>query len=228
MFPYTIYFIKCGVLGIYMSEIIDLFANPIIMKKIRKKLPYLFTMAEVEASRGGKIGMEIGSVREKIIIALLRYYFGRNSVSDKIPITKPETDVILFGNSMSIKTKTGKSLSGIKVIWTVDWDKIDEFVNSYVPKVDMILARIVWGKHDGGLYYIPKTVQSRVFDELGRNEYLKTPRRGTNPRGVEYSSEAIRCMIGDIHSNSITIDWKRYDNKIDIYEKWEVYWAKDD
>jgi hypothetical protein len=33
--------------------------------KIRKRLPYLFQLAELESSRAGKIGMEVGSLREK-------------------------------------------------------------------------------------------------------------------------------------------------------------------
>ena len=105
-----------------MSKITDLFSEPIITEKIRNKLPCLFNMAEIEASRGGKVGMEIGSVRERIITALLRYYFGRENVSDDIPITEPETDVILFDNPLSIKTKTGAGLSGIKTVWTADWE----------------------------------------------------------------------------------------------------------
>lgn len=36
-----------------MADITDLFDDPKIVKKIKKKLPYLFTIAEAEASRGG-------------------------------------------------------------------------------------------------------------------------------------------------------------------------------
>ena len=167
-----------------------MFSDPVIVRKIKTKLPYLFTMAEIEASRGGKIGMEIGSVRERIIISLLRYYFGKDNVNDDIPITESETDVILFDNPISIKTKTGTGLAGIKAVWTVDWDKIEKFVKSYTPKVDIVLARIVWNDV-GGLYHIPVTVQKSVFTKLGNVNYLKTPPRGTNPRGVAYSATAI-------------------------------------
>ncbi len=34
-------------------------------------LPHLFFLADLDASRAGKIGMEIGSVRKRIIVALL-------------------------------------------------------------------------------------------------------------------------------------------------------------
>jgi len=211
-----------------MHKVSDMFTDTTIISKIRNKMPYLFRIAEIEASRGGRVGMEIGSVRERIIIALLRYYFGKDNVSDDLPITEAETDVVLFGNPISIKTKTGVSFAGIKSVWTVDWDKIDKFVKSYTPKADMILARIVWDAEDGGFYHIPVAVQDRIFNRLGSGGYLKVPPRGTNPRGVEYSPEAIRGMIADSGTRRIKINWqRRTDEKIDVYEKWERYWSED-
>ena len=210
-----------------MSEIINLFSDPIIVKKIQNKLPHLFRIAETEASRGGKIGMEIGSVRERIVISLLRYYFGQDNINDNIPITEPETDVILFNNPISIKTKTGTHFSGIKAIWTVDWKKIDTFVQSYIPKVDILLVKIIWGS-DGGFYYIPTMTQNKVFNNLERENYFKIPPRGTNPRGIEYSPEAFKLMLMDNNTCVIPINWKRGTNgEINIYEKWDKHWAED-
>ena len=93
-------------------------------------MPTLFQLAEIDSSRAGKIGMEIGSVRERIIIALLIYRFGEENVKSDIPITKPETDVILFGKPVSIKTITG-NLGGVKLIWTVDAKKALDFSKNY-------------------------------------------------------------------------------------------------
>jgi len=45
--------------------------------------------------------MEVGSVREKIIVALLIYKFGKENVETEIPITEPEVDVKLFGTPLS-------------------------------------------------------------------------------------------------------------------------------
>jgi len=99
-----------------MSNIIELFENRELVEKIKRRLPYLFQIAELESSRAGKIGMEVGSIRERIIVALLIYKFGESNVETEIPITEPEVDVKLFGKPMSIKTITGKSLSGMKLI----------------------------------------------------------------------------------------------------------------
>lgn len=70
-----------------------LFDDNLIIKRVKNKLPHLFQLAELESSRNGKIGMEIGSVRERILIALLMYKFGIDIVDPDIPITAPEVDV---------------------------------------------------------------------------------------------------------------------------------------
>ena len=81
--------------------------------------------------------MEVGSVREKILVALLMYKFGEKNVKTDIPITGPEVDVKLFGEPVSIKTITGKSYCGNKLIWTVDAQKAEEFRENYLPSCDM-------------------------------------------------------------------------------------------
>lgn len=102
----------------------------------------MFQLAELESSRAGKIGMEVGSLREKIIILLLNYKFGEKYVETNIPITEPEVDVKLFNQPISIKTITGNN--GVKLIWTVDREKVLEFFQSYYPSCDIILVQINW------------------------------------------------------------------------------------
>jgi hypothetical protein len=48
------------------DKILELFNDKHLVTKIQKKLPKLFHLAELESSRAGKVGMEVGSVREKI------------------------------------------------------------------------------------------------------------------------------------------------------------------
>ncbi|RLI00822.1 type II restriction endonuclease subunit R, partial [Candidatus Bathyarchaeota archaeon] len=99
------------------SRLIEMFEDAKLVNRIKNKLPYLFQLAELESSRAGKIGMEVGSIRERIIIALLIYKFGEANVETNIPTTEPEVDVKLFGEPISIKTITGKGFSGVKLIW---------------------------------------------------------------------------------------------------------------
>ena len=58
------------------SKLIEIFNDEKLIDKIKRRLPHLFQLAELESSRAGKIGMEVGSLREKIITALLIYKFG--------------------------------------------------------------------------------------------------------------------------------------------------------
>jgi hypothetical protein len=49
-----------------MSDyLLQLFDDNNTVLKNSKRLPYLFQLAELESSRAGKIGMEVGSLREK-------------------------------------------------------------------------------------------------------------------------------------------------------------------
>ena len=83
------------------NRLIEIFENQKLVEKIKRRLPYLFQLAELESSRAGKTGIEVGSVREKIIVALLIYKFGKENVETEIPITEPEVDVKLFGTPLS-------------------------------------------------------------------------------------------------------------------------------
>ncbi len=208
------------------SRVAEIFEDKELVVKIQKKLPYLFQMAELESSRAGKIGMEVGSLRERIIIALLIYKFGKENVETKIPITEPEIDVKLFDKPISIKTITGKSFGGVKLIWTVDAQKAKEFEKSYIPKCDMILVRINWG-NTGGFYYIPLETQRDLLKKIGRRNYIKLPKRGTNPRGVEIAKEALSSLIEDSSSKSIKINWEKTKIDYDPYQRWVDYWRED-
>ncbi len=126
------------------SRLIEIFEDEKLVEKIKKRLPYLFQLAELESSRAGKTGMEVGSVREKIIVALLIYKFGEANVETEIPIIEPEINAKIFGEPLSIKTITGKSFGGVKLIWTVDAQKAKEFRESYYPRCDILLAQINW------------------------------------------------------------------------------------
>lgn len=203
-----------------------IFEDEYLVLRIQKRLPYLFQLAEIESSRAGKTGMEAGSIREKIIISLLIYKFGEENVNTNLPITNPEADVKLFNLPISIKTITGKSFSGVKLIWTVDPQKAREFQNHYTPTCDMLLVQINWGQM-GGLFYIPLENQRRVFNDLGRERYIKLPKPGTNPRGVEISKEALLSIIKAEGTKSIPIYWKRSEIIISPYKRWVELWKED-
>lgn len=209
-----------------MKFLDELFQDEALIKKIQNKLPHLFYIAELESSRAGKVGMEVGSVRERIIAALLIYKFGEINVETEIPITESEVDVKLFKVPISIKTITGKNLSGVKLIWTVDAEKAKEFLNNYIPKTELLLIQINWNK-EGGFYYIPLEVQLEVFNKIGRQNYIKLPKAGTNPRGVEISKEALTELINNVRTKKIIIHWNKEKIVINPYKRWVELWSED-
>jgi hypothetical protein len=205
-------------------RISEIFDEEELTDRIRKRLPYLFQVAELEASRAGKVGMEVGTLREQILIALLIYRFGEENVNTEIPITAPEVDVEVFGHPISIRTITG--WGGIKVAWTVDAQRAREFRENYKPTCDILLTLIRWDAN-GYLFYIPLEVQQRIFENMGRDRYLKLPKPGTNPRGIEMSKEALLRLKGDKDTKSIEIFWRRFKIEHKPYERWVNYWKKD-
>ena len=207
------------------SRLIEMFEDERLVNRIKNKLPYSFQLAELESSRAGKIGMEVGSLRERIVIALLIYKFGEANVETEIPITEPEVDVKLFGKPISIKTITGKRLNGVKLIWTVDAQKAREFRENYYPHYDILLIQINWGG-TGGLYYIPVEAQQKLFDRVGRNEYIRLPKPGTNPRGVEITQEALTSLVNDKLSRSVKIKWQKTEIDYNPYKRWVDYWRE--
>ena len=208
------------------SRLSEIFEDKTLIGKIKRRLPYFYQVAELESSRAGKIGMEVGSLREKIIVALLIYKFGESNVKTDIPIIEPELDVKLFGQPISIKTITGKGFGGVKLIWTVDAQKAREFRQNYYPSCDILLAQIVWnGK--GGFYYIPLETQEKLFEEMGRERYIKLPIPGTNPRGAEITKEALSQLVKDRRTKVIEIDWQRSDIDYHPYKRWVDYWREE-
>jgi hypothetical protein len=208
------------------TRLTEIFEDKNLVKRIRSRLPYLFQIAELESSRAGKIGMEVGSLRERVIVALLLYKFGEKNVETEIPITEPEVDVRLFGQNISIKTITGKGFAGVKLIWTVDAQKAKEFREIYYPHCDILLIQINWGDI-GGFYYIPLDSQRMLFDKIGRERYIKLPKAGTNPRGVEITKEALSTLVGEEMSKVIEISWHKQIVDYDPYKRWMDYWKED-
>ncbi|MCR4433933.1 MAG: ThaI family type II restriction endonuclease [Caldiserica bacterium] len=204
----------------------EIFEDERLIEKIKRRLPYLFQLAELESSRAGITGMEVGSVRERIVVALLIYKFGEENVETEIPITEPEVDAKLFGEPISVKTITGKSLGGVKLIWTVDAQKAQEFYESYHPHCHILLVQINWND-TGGFYFIPLTVQQRIFAKIGRENYIKLPKPGTNPRGVEITKEALMGLIGDKESQNIMINWYKTKIEFNSYKRWVDLWRED-
>jgi len=208
------------------GHLAQLFEDKEIVTKVKTRLPYLFQLAELESSRAGRVGMQVGSIRENILVALLVYKFGEENVDTEIPITEPEVDARLFGEPVSIKTITGTGFSGVKVIWTVDASKSKEFRENYYPTCDILLVRVKWNDV-GGLHYVPVTTQRGLFDRIGKKNYIKLPKPGTNPRGVEFAKNVLARLTSDGQSKRIEINWHKTKIDLNPYQKWIDLWREE-
>ncbi|MDA7845381.1 ThaI family type II restriction endonuclease [Rickettsiales bacterium] len=61
-----------------------------------RKPPTSFQPAEFDNLRDGRLGIEIYSARERIVIALSIRRFGEENITTNIPITENEAGVIVF------------------------------------------------------------------------------------------------------------------------------------
>ena len=167
--------------------------------------------------------------RRKVLIGLLIDYFGADRVTTSIPITEPETDVLVDTTSISIKTITGKG--GVKVSWTVDAPSAREFVNLYSPQCGILFTRINWDmKNSGepsGLFWISLETQLKILQRLGVDKYLKLPKPGTNPRGIELTRVGLATLLEDEDTLRIKVNWYRSELKYDPYDRWVDYWKRD-
>ena len=202
----------------------ELFSSP-YKERIQRVLPTLFNMVELENRRGNKLGMEVGTARERVLIALFMYVYDSRSIEFP-PSTSPELDVYVNNQPVSIKTKMSKGLSGVKLVWTVDWDKIEEFLESYVPASHLLYVNIIWGD-TGRFFLIPMHVQRSVLQALTIENYVKVPPRGTNPRGVELSKTAMQYLQTHAETQSMPIQWERDKSLLGeqvLYDRWIRLW----
>jgi len=209
-----------------MKPITLLFKKKEYVEKIQHKLPELFQMAEIESSRAGKIGMEVGIIRERILVALLLYVYGEKNVKTDIPTTESEVDVKLYKHPISIKTFTGKTWSSVKLIWTVDREIAKAFQENYIPQCGMLLTHINWGGQ-GSLYYFTVNSQKNILQKFGRERYIKLPKPGTNPRGVEISAEALIKLSLQKDTLKIPLIWEKRNIEFNTFNRWIDLWASD-
>ena len=174
----------------------DIFTSVEFQDLIKSKLPKLFEIAEVESTRGGKIGMEVGILRERVLTSFFISKVGEDNVDSDSSATENSKDVQVNGDDISIKTFTGSGYSGVKIFWTSDTESAKRVMDTYTPKFDLIVANINWGSNKGGLYYVDKQTQRQVMDSVGRNKFLKIS-SGSNNRGITYGTDVLKKLLGD-------------------------------
>ncbi len=90
----------------------------------------------------------------------------------------------------------------------------------------MIFVQINW-KNGGGFYYIPKEVQIEIFNQIGKNDYIKLPKQGTNPRGAEITAIALRNLVNHENTLNIPITWNKEIISFNAFNRWVELWQQE-
>lgn len=193
---------------------------PSTQKQIIRVLPTLFNIVDKENRRGNKLNMGVGFARERILVALFMYVYGKGSVKFPAEISH-KMDIKVNGHPVSIKTKTGRGTAGVKLVWTSDREKINKFCSSYRPASELLYVNIIWNS-TGRFYLVPLSAQIEIYNELTPEGYMKLPREGTNSRGVEISYKAMRKLLSHSATRSMEIQWNE-DTSLPGGKEWTPY-----
>ena len=198
------------------GKIIRMLQDAKLCSIIQEKLPLAFETVGLEI-RGNPA---VGILRENVIIGMLTVLLGKESVQPADRAMDPDMDCLVDGIPLQIKTVSGGA--GIRLKWTANRESAEEFMATYRPASDLLIARIVWAG-SGYLRYVPLEVQQEVWRRL-QNNYLTYS--GGNTRGVNLSPRAATSI--DSHSGvaGLRITWKQAGITLDPHERWISYWRE--
>ena len=86
------------------------------------------------------------------------------------------------------------------------------------------MVRILYARIVPKAYETMLEMQISVFDRMGRTRYILLPKQGTNPRGIEFSKEAMTGLINHTESRKLMISWVKPDVSYSPYQRWIDYW----
>ena len=201
------------------------------VKLLQNSLPRAFEVADAESRRIQQrkdgatyeaVGQEVGVVREKIIVAFLRYSLGDMNV--ELPRSNTAMrDVLIFGEPLEIKTATGSG--AVKVKWTADAESAQRDIENFRFTSDLLLIRIWWDKNADSVFYIPKDVLNGLADVYSSAAGFLQSSKGTNNRGINIRQAFISKAENHSETFRIRIHWKRIGIRIDPMARWMAYWA---
>lgn len=215
------------------DRIMDLFSSDDFKEYMQKFWPKFVAIANAMSTHNGRIGQEVGKLRERALIYLLYRFLGEDI--DECPIDdsdvgvhEKEKDVSIFDRDVSIKTLTGKNgkYSPLKLSWVDDQDKAKEFIDNFKPTCDLLVACIDWG-NVANIYYIDCETQTTVLDSLPSDKRLVLAKGYT--KGTRLHSQAWLEMLQHENTLKLPINWpieNKNDNMIDQF--WDLQYLKID
>ena len=202
-----------------MNEVVrNLLAGREQREHLYEGLPELFRKAEVENRRNGRLGQEIGNVRENIIRAYLQTQLGAVNVSPAGGPNNNLGDVMIGRDYLEVKTTMG--VRGFKVSWAADDDSAARFRQQWKPQADLILVQVRWGSCCESFWHIPQ----EVYEEAAALEGALKTRSGTNNRGTDFERRAVLYMMQHKDTLGLTINWGDQDKGEAGIFQWVNLW----
>ncbi|MHA1344033.1 MAG: ThaI family type II restriction endonuclease, partial [Promethearchaeota archaeon] len=106
-----------------------IFNNKEFITKIKKRLPKLIYDLDSAFRKGGKLSPDIGNLREKMMIGILKKQYP-NKIKYDFESQESELDFEFEGEEISFKTSISK---GFKLIWTANYTKAIDFYENFIP-----------------------------------------------------------------------------------------------
>jgi len=195
--PYTPYPIEVDPVCHYKCAE-ELFADPKFTRYLQRFWPIFVARANDLCLQNGKLGQEVGKMRERVILYLFYRYLGEDAencaLNDQtVSVNEKGKDTLLFGRDVSIKTisATGNQFHQLKISWIEDKIMADEIARTWVPQFDLLLCRLKWNCKTEGFYYIPKDAQQEVISQEANA--LKTS--GGYGKGTSLSKKACESLV---------------------------------
>ncbi len=172
-------------------------------EKYMKGLITLYQSSQMECSRSSGLTPEVGSSRERDLIASFVSNLGLN-VNYNITNDKEE-DVIIDDIKLSIKHSSNKikSHSGIKIIWTVDTEKRNEFLKNFTFNCDIIIVYVrfseILDKGELEIIFISKDRLVSIQEEFKSTDKNIFKCLDGNSRGIEFDKKFFEEMLKNLN-----------------------------
>ena len=103
--------------------------------------------------------------------------------------------------------------------------KIQNIVDNTTLKSALVYCRVSTKNQAEEGYSLE--AQEKLFAKIGREGYIKLPKAGTNPRGVEITKEALLNLVSSKDSRIIDIEWQKPEIEYHPYKRWVDYWREE-
>jgi hypothetical protein len=179
----------------YTMEELILLKDVLENKKAQRGLVTLYAQSQMECTRNGECGMEVGMAREKDQGAVLKMFLG-DLINLDIDNALPE-DYVIGGAKISAKHSCQKIGTPIKAKWTSADVSVQETLRSLIEAEDhlnLLLTYLDVKAKKITIICITAEHHKNTIKEL-KEEAFKVPKG--NSRGIEYSRRAMTELLSN-------------------------------